>query len=226
MRKAVIATAAIFLVFLVLIITSQISDNIRSSTLNNPDISEEPENAPLEQILGPEIYVKDYIENMHYLYSPSSYSQADREIWILTNMIKIRLLELGDYLKLGFDTVYLNLSDQTAVGYCEGKANCADRNKPTPVFYEDYIMTIPSEWVKNENVENLGSDSTSGRRSKIIRYTSDDKTITAWINEVFNLPNKVEVKSPSPTKNHFYTYLDFNVKPEQVAHQELFNYRS
>ena len=224
MRKLVISIALIFVVLLIEIVTLKISDEIKSSTLNPAEEreSEKPE-GKVPVLEPPE---KEFIENIHYFYSTSSYTQMNREIFILRNMMRIRLLNPRDLGALDYDTVYLNFTDGAASAYCEDKIDCLDRNKPFNVSFDEYYLDPPSRWVeKIKDAENLGSDTTSGRKSLILRYSEDDRVITVWLNEVFRLPNKVEVKSKSETKYYYFTYLDFDVKQEEVAHQKLFNYR-
>jgi len=134
------------------------------------------------------------------------------------------------------DTIYLNIINKTATGYCEGNdprlgnRRCAElelADVPYPVKYSEFYTKRPDEWLFEAYTLDSEAKTETGyyyigpRKLKRIEYTDGIKKIIMYYDTKIGLPVKVQTFiNQQPGKLWLYDYLSANtIKEKHVRHR-------
>ncbi len=132
------------------------------------------------------------------------------------NVVKIELYEVNRYKKESYyDTVYLDLSQQTARGYCMDNriARCDDVWREFKLNYGDWLVKFPHEWIEeiSPSAKVITSETIDQRKADVIMYEKDGKIYKIWLDTTFGLPLKVQIEKPEDTVLEMYAFRDMAV---------------
>gem|GEM_PF-3975113 len=183
-----------------------------------------------------------------YTEEVESYKYNHNSDWyfIYGNHIKIKLSESrqfvnqriqgNDYPLFVIDTVYLDILNKTATGYCEGndprlgKRRCAELDIidiPFPVNYGQFYTKKPDEWLfevytLDPEVKTETGDYYLGpRKVKRLEYQDGIKQVIMFYDETIGLPVKIQsFINGQPNEIVLYDLLSINtVKKKHVDHR-------
>ena len=113
------------------------------------------------------------------------------------------------------DTVYLDLDEQLAVGYCErgGRNTCQNEDKIADVEFSDYYVELPHELIQRlDNGERLRSVTYRNHVADVVRAQLDGQQATLTIHQFQGLPLKVEFADGSGVE---FREISFGAVPEE-----------
>ncbi len=100
----------------------------------------------------------------------------------------------NDINDLNYDTVYINLEENTAKGYCERNFNYCKKGSGISVAASDFIFKTPFNWIDDMPPGTVhGSESVNGRQTLRYEYFKDDTKYTVFIDSYFGLPILVKI---------------------------------
>jgi hypothetical protein len=142
----------------------------------------------------------------------------DRDIWIKGDLIKIKKKVKGTYgaLEKGeeYDTVYLDKSAKTAIGFCEDNKICDSLVQAIELNYDKESILTPlelAEMVKNAEV--ISNELLQNRN--VVKFSSEEIGV-AWIDSFYGIIMKVE------QGDNLYRYEEFEVnlvKDSEVVYE-------
>lgn len=224
MKKLLIGLGALLLAIIIL---TAMAPNWNEVNVETDDNSEEPlvleekpapektvaEEAPETKVVTKEPVV---IDSIVFGYSTLSFTQAIDIYYAKGDKIKIVLPKPIDVGMKRYDTVYVDRTRKKAIGYCEEKGYCKDRNKEIEISFETYDAPTPLDW-KFSMDNYVTDDITNGKKAEVYL----DNGVRYWIDTYLGLPVKVN----DVEGEHYYNILSLNkVKDEDLVHQQLENY--
>jgi len=175
----------------------------------------------LEELTEKSSKVKDY--GFHY--SPMDDPKGP-VYFIKGDDMKITLLDLEKVEDdVYVDTVYLNMTDRTAVGYCENwkLTTCDDPNEPVELDFYLYEIKTPIDWVKSlDNGEFISSETFEQRKVRVVEYMSGENKGLMWIDDHYGLAWQVELwDGETLLERHTYSDMSFNSALKKSATHEF-----
>lgn len=217
--------------------TTQEIDEVPETTVQEPvqepAEADEPVQVQQTKELNPKVESLlskvDGIKSYEFYYQTSDNWDLIRDkYYIKDNKMKIKLFDVNYYNKRNyFDTVYLDMDEETAVAYCEepGHTRCVDPDKEFVISYDDFMIKTPVEWVKEiEYAEWIGTQQLDQRAADIIEYENDDGTTTRmWIDSYSGLARQIWIYR-GDTENIIekYGFRDLainSVKSSEMEHE-------
>ncbi len=163
------------------------------------------------------------VKSYDFVYAPPPDNLARDHYYIKGNRFRISLYNLRAYrTDTYYDTVYVDTTSKTAVGYCEGTVpgRCRNTSAVFDLSYADFLIKTPYQWLMEiPNGEIRGSEKIFDRPSKEVYYEKDGVSRTLWLDEYSGLPLRViEEKRGNQTKYEF-RYMSINaVTDDYVVH--------
>ncbi len=152
------------------------------------------------------VYSKDLPKNTYY---------------VSKDKMKIKLEARFGVVSEEYDTVYLNLENKIAFGYCENrdKDMCSDRNKAISVEFDDYFIETPFNWVEAvESVSLTGKSKTyENRNVKEMEFTRNGLKGAMFVDSFFGMPVYITLG------DNIFEFRDMSVNEltdEDLIHQK------
>lgn len=153
------------------------------------------------------------VKSYSFIYSFQSSPLTGDTFYIKGDKIKIKLRDTGIYnFEDYFDTVYLDLTNKTAVGYCEAPIEACRKGKNSfNLDYDNYKIKTPTDWLEElrldkDNVEYKGGIILFERRTAFLQK---DKNYY-WLDEFSGLPIKVKIRRDTFDDIYDYRHLSLN----------------
>ncbi|MBI4738646.1 hypothetical protein HY772_03655 [Candidatus Woesearchaeota archaeon] len=167
------------------------------------------------------------VKSMIFMYQdPQNKPEKDR-YFIKGEKMKIALAQLDHITdNIYVNTIYLDLSTQEAVGYCEAKMyRCKDPNKPFPVPLSKYERKTPVDWITGITyAEEIGSETIDNRGVTILQFEDDGSTVKMWLDVFFGVPLKIQVANGTIVDEYIFEDISFNsVTDDQLVHKTFEN---
>jgi len=164
-----------------------------------------------------------------YFQTSDNWNLIRDQYFIRDNRVKIKLFEINFYnRKHYFDTVYLDMTQQTGYAYCEsrGQRRCSDPDREFLVEYSDFIIKTPMEWMREVpyNAAWVGTEQIDNRAADIIEYERNDgTTVRMKVDAYSGVPREIWVYQGSMENVvEKYAFRDFAinaVKESDMDHQ-------
>jgi hypothetical protein len=133
-------------------------------------------------------------ENYEYLYTdPIGGDQAD-QIFVKGDKMRVEIYDDPERpLGWKFDTVYLDKTTKTAVGYCAKRyGSCPAGRGPFEADYNKYIRRTPREWMQDFDYLTLvSSEQIESRITYIVEYEEGTHKYTMWLDAHTGYPIKI-----------------------------------
>jgi len=187
-------------------------------------VEEEPEESEdlIDEKLKPLINAWEKIRSYSYYYTTQEDPQGDT-YYIKDNLIKIRKYQVNTYNKETYiDTVYLNVTGKTAVGYCENYkiGVCEDPNEKVLLEYDDYYVTTPHDWILSITKGKINSSETFDQRKVlVVDFSNDLVEGRMWVDSFFGVAHRIELYDGSR-----YNFVDMVFNPtqeENMVHENI-----
>jgi hypothetical protein len=159
------------------------------------------------------------VDSFSYLHSEPPGDTASNHYFVKETKIKVELYEPQQYdRRIYFDTVYIDTTSKTAVGYCEDKSDvrCPDKNRQFDVKYSDYFKKTPYMWLKEITyAEKVGEEQIDQKDVDVLQYEDSGKIVKVWINSFYGIPLKVEVTQGKSSHLYLFSNFDANKLDEE-----------
>jgi len=186
---------------------------------------EEPEPEPIQPVLSEEaqaLFNKfTKVTSLQYSYVESPDILPENIYYTSRDKMKIKLKTRVRFSsEESYDTVYLDLIEETAVGYCENRdrSMCPDRDKPFKVNYNDYFVETPFDWVtKITRAELTGRSQTiENRNAVVVNFEINGEAGVMFVDSFFGVPLEINFM------NKKYEFRDIVINEatnEDLEHQ-------
>ncbi len=96
------------------------------------------------------------------------------------------------------NTVYLDLAQKTAIGFCDDSiTGCPREGEQRPAAYGDYAITLPTDWQVPASARIIGSRQFGSREVQIVRYQAGGKRYETYIDQFFGVPLRIGIYADS-----------------------------
>lgn len=154
------------------------------------------------------------------------------ELWrdqyfVKDNFIKIKLYSVNLYDRENyFNTVYLDTSRKTAVGYCEDPSRCLDMKREFTLDYMTFIIPTPRDWIDELTYAKwIGAEQFDNRLSNVIEYKRiGGDTVRVWVDSYSGVPVQVLIygEDVEDVKERYgYRDLTVSISSKQVRHEPI-----
>jgi hypothetical protein len=112
-----------------------------------------------------------------------------------------------------YDIIYLNLRDQTAIGYC--LKNCETLNQAVSLTYADWAVPLPLTWIEDMKYgEIIGSLTYFNKPVTRVKYQKDGEYYEVYVDNYFGYPQRVAIATDKEMTNiiggYEYRSMAFN----------------
>ncbi|MBI1969296.1 hypothetical protein HYS48_01265 [Candidatus Woesearchaeota archaeon] len=151
--------------------------------------------------------------------------QFEADQWFVKgDKVKIVMFEINAWrADQWIDTVYLDRSTRTGVGYCERREpyRCRDRNRVFDLEYKYFDLTLPMDWIAEIPADAKVSEGgmIDDRFTKKIVYEKGGRQVTLFVDEFSGIPMQVQIMNG---EEEFYYFRDMAinaVKDADLVHQ-------
>jgi len=194
--------------------------NLSPSLLASGDVPPAPViDEPEEEVLTEEIKTilgraDDIVTSYSYLYALPPSDVSGSMIYIKGNKMKIALRETSVY---GFqdyiDTIYVDFTAKTALGYCEDARiqACMNKSKKTVLDFNQYNIKTPYQWLKEIPVaKQFANVIVWDRNADVLEHIEGDTRYTYWIDSFSGIPVKIIINTPGEHIINEFRYLSVN----------------
>ncbi|MBR9702511.1 hypothetical protein GOV10_00610 [Candidatus Woesearchaeota archaeon] len=169
-----------------------------------PDVRPEPEPEPEPEL---DLTISDTVVELKekaakvqgyaFMYAELPGNRATRKYFVRGDYARVELYLGTTRSKDSFDTVYLDILNKKAVGYCiTGSAViCPDNTKiiDRPEF-SDYDFELPQQFMAAvTNAEDAGSITYDDQSAKIFTTVKDDQNMRVTAHSYYGVPMKIEI---------------------------------
>lgn len=162
------------------------------------------------------------VTSISYMYQDATNKPEEWETWVKDNKMHVKLREMDNVKEdVYIDNVYLDLSAQTAKGFCERAVyRCADPNSPVDVKFAKYYRKNPIDWIESVTyAEKLAEEQMQMRTVWKIQYEENGATIQMWVDDYYGVPVKIKETRGSAVNEYIYEDIEFNsVEDSDLAH--------
>lgn len=159
------------------------------------------------------------VRSYSFIYAFSSTKLSGSLFYLRGNKIKIKLKDIGIYnFEDYFDTVYLNLTNKSAIGYCENTRleACRKGVNEYVLNFDDYRIKLPTDWLIDLNAVRdtlrfLGKSIIFERNAVLL----ESGNTLYWIDEFSGLPMRVQIRKDAFSEIHDYRHLSINYLSEK-----------
>ena len=114
-----------------------------------------------------------------------------------------------------YDTIYLDLVNKKAVGYCEDRDRqfCPDRDSPFNLDFEDYFVETPFDWIDKLNKAELTGRSQRIESRNAVEMDIEVKGVAGimFVDSFFGVPLDITLGEDK------FLFKDINVNLEKVT---------
>lgn len=154
------------------------------------------------------------VSSYSFLYAYATSKLSGSTFYIKGDKSKIKLKSASIYnFENYFDTVYLDMANRTAYGYCEDSKleACRKGKNYYNLSFEDYLIKTPLDWLE---VLKSARDEIAFK-AEVILFERDAMLlqlgdIVYWVDEFSGLPIRVQIKKSSYDEIHDYRHLSLN----------------
>lgn len=159
------------------------------------------------------------VRSYSFIYAFSQTHLSGDTFYLKDDKMKIKLKSAGTYnFEDYYDTVYLDITNRSAKGYCENTGLEACRKGIQDVYnlsYEDYKIKTPSDWLNDlklakPNLKFLGDVILFERNCVFLRKNNT----FFWVDEFSGLPVRIKIKKDAFEEVHDYRHLSLNYLSE------------
>ena len=182
------------------------------------DCKPEPLSPELQQLL--DTAKAKAVRNFKYTYKGPK-AQYVNTYYVRDNKIKIEVPYFDRYNGEAFDTVYLNLATQTAIGYCRQAVQCKTIGQQLSFDYDTYRTWVPlTPYDLLQKIDNgvvFETSTVDRKEAKGVRFiNSDGVEEKAWLWTYYGMPLKYTlVNANGETEIHEFRELVMNSVSEQ-----------
>jgi len=208
-----------------------------------PVIEKQPsqESKPVENVSVP--IGRQLLDEAKTKFQNSAYQTDDRLVMRVGDKVRHYFLKLGEFNKTPITDVYVDLSNKSALAYCnierEGRmvGESFEYERSRCKDYIDVAMVVPfDEWVPNgpleylekyanltpsiveDNVQTISIGGSSKTIQPSLHYTIDGKTIVLRIDKRYKLPLRIETqgKQAIDFREAYYDVMVINEKQQKL----------
>lgn len=133
--------------------------------------------------------------NYEFTYAKLSEGRADTKYFVRGDYVRVEPRTSNTRTINSIDTVYLDLQNRLAVGYCVRGSNniCQDRTKIADLEFDDYYVELSHEVIQRlDNGERVQTVSYKSQTADVVQAFLDGQEATLTINQFQGLPLLVE----------------------------------
>lgn len=159
------------------------------------------------------------VRSYSFIYTFSSTKLSGSLFYVRGNKVKIKLKDVGIYnFEDYFDTAYLNLTNKSAIGYCENAQleACRKGANEYTLNFDDYRIKLPTDWLAEmgaarDSLHFLGRSILFERNAVLL----ENGNTLYWVDEFSGLPMRVQIRKDAFINVHDYRHLSINYLSEK-----------
>ncbi len=143
------------------------------------------------------------LRNIQYTVSDFLNGKPDYEVLMNATHRKIIYAERDIFNEVYFDTVYLDMKEGRAVGYCES-ASCKNKEQGAILIYTKYQLITPLDWKQMVETAEAQNGTYIGGKDTVYKTMNN---VQVWLDAYYGLPLKVQESTNEPV---YFTYAEIN----------------
>lgn len=159
-----------------------------------------------------------------YYQTSANWNLIRDQYFIRGDKVKVKLYEVNFYNRQHyFDTVYLDTAAEASIAYCENRNHqrCTDQNREFIVVYNDFIIKLPHEWIKEVPYDAVwvGTEQIDNRAADAIEFDRNDgTTVRMKLDSFSGLPREIWVyQGDIENVIERYAFRDFSINSVTAA---------